>query len=118
MTRVGALHILFARSYIIYQIPLGVKGDFQYFLFKTAELSRPVLAFLPNPGVHFFRHVLGISSTSIGYSSSRPSSISMHSTTFASGEKNAKFPAGPHSPRPGPILLNVARTAVSVVEPS
>ena len=37
---------------------------------------------------------------------------------FFRGEKNAKFPAGPHSPRPGPMLLNVASTAVSVVEPS
>ena len=69
-------------------------------------------------GPYFFLHVLGISSTSIGYSSSRPSSISRHRITFANGEKNAKLPAGPHRPRPGPMLLNVAMTAVSVVEPS
>ena len=53
-----------------------------------------------------------------GFTTTGPSSISRHRITFANGEKNAKLPAGPHRPRPGPMLLNVAMTAVSVVEPS
>ena len=37
------------------------------------------------------------------------------STIFESGENIEKFPVGPTSSRPGPILLNVAATAVNVV---
>ena len=54
----------------------------------------------------------------MGNSSSRPNSISAVRTIFASGEKAAKQPVGPTSPRPGPMLFSVAITAVKVVTKS
>ena len=62
--------------------------------------------------------VLGISSISIGKSSSLPNSISKVNTIFDIGEKIEKFPEGPISPSPGPILFTVAMTEVMVVEVS
>ena len=50
-----------------------------------------------------------------GKISSLPSSILRESTIFEIGEKNAKLLIGPTSPRPGPILLRVAKTPVALV---
>lgn len=50
-----------------------------------------------------------------GKISSLPASISKISTHFARGENREKFPVGPTSSRPGPILFKVAATAVKLV---
>lgn len=42
----------------------------------------------------------------------------MVNTIFDIGENRLKFPAGPTSPKPGPILFNVAATAVKFVSKS
>ena len=51
----------------------------------------------------------------MGKSSSLPASISNISTHLDRGLNNAKFWVGPTNSRPGPILFNVAVTAVKFV---
>ena len=66
----------------------------------------------------FFFHVEGESAISKGYSSSLPASISKDKINLENREKWEKFPVGPISPRPGPILLIQDTTAVKdVVNP-
>ena len=52
---------------------------------------------------------------SIGNNSKRPASISNISTYLEKSEKIEKFCVGPTSSKPGPILFNVAATAVKLV---
>ena len=56
----------------------------------------------------------GAKSKSIGYISSLPTIIHKDKTALPRLEKSAKFPAGPTVPKPGPILLRHAITAVVV----
>lgn len=60
-------------------------------------------------------HVYGLSNTSIGNNSKRPASISNIKTNFENTENIPKFPVGPTNSSPGPILFNVATTAVKFV---
>ena len=48
-------------------------------------------------------------------SSSLPISISRLKSSLTAGEKNAKLPIGPTSPRPGPMLLRQAMAVVKLV---
>ena len=50
-----------------------------------------------------------------GKISRRPASISKVRISFENQENMPKFPVGPTSSRPGPILLKVAATAVKFV---
>ena len=59
--------------------------------------------------------IAGWNRISRGKSSRRPASISNISTHFEKMEKCAKFWVGPTISRPGPILFNVAITAVKFV---
>ena len=52
----------------------------------------------------------GANNTSIGKSSRRPTSISNIMTSFDNMLKLPKFPVGPTTLNPGPILLKVAIT--------
>ena len=63
----------------------------------------------------FLLHTPGESMKRIGKISRRPSSISIDITNFENGVKELKFPVGPTTSRPGPMLLNVAMTADTVV---
>ena len=56
-----------------------------------------------------------LNNTRIGIISSRPASISNMRIHFDNIEKPAKFPVGPTTFKPGPILLNVANTAARFV---
>ena len=52
---------------------------------------------------------------SIGYISSLPANIQNEKTNLLIGEKAAKLPVGPTNYNPGPILLIVVITDVTVV---
>ena len=62
--------------------------------------------------------VLGRRSTRRGKISSRPASMSKHRTALDRSDSPAKEAAGPTAPRPGPMLLRVAKTEETVVEAS
>ena len=65
--------------------------------------------------IPYFFQVFGANKSNMGNISKRPASISKINTSFAKAEYPAKFPAGPTSPSPGPILFIVATTAVKLV---
>ena len=67
---------------------------------------------------YFLAQVLGRRSTKRGKISSRPASMSRHRTALDRSDSPAKEAAGPTAPRPGPMLLRVARTEEMVVEAS
>ena len=50
----------------------------------------------------------------MGKISNRPASISKLSSSLANGAKAEKFPVGPTMPKPGPMLLIQALSAVKV----
>ena len=60
-------------------------------------------------------HMEGAKISSMGYSSSRPSSIHQMSTSLDSQENMAKPPSGPTRLRPGPMLEMQATTPVKLV---
>ena len=82
-------------------------------LFEQAQENGDQLIYLCLS--YFSLHTEGEKSITIGNISSLPSSMSRERIIFESGEKNAKFSAGPTSPSPGPILLMHAATAEKVV---
>ena len=53
---------------------------------------------------------------SMGKISKRPMSMARERTTLLRGEKAAKFPIGPTSPRPGPTLLRQVSAAAGTAE--
>ena len=64
---------------------------------------------------YFLFHVPGISKTIIGNNSKRPANMLNIKTNFENGEKMEKFCVGPTISNPGPMLFNVATTAVKFV---
>ena len=62
-----------------------------------------------------FFQLEGMNKINMGNSSRRPASISNIRTNLLKCEKNPKFCVGPTSSSPGPILFNVATTAVKLV---
>ena len=64
---------------------------------------------------YLFFHVDGAKSSSIGKSSSRPAIIEKVRTMVEKPLNPAKLLVGPIVPRPGPMLLIVAATAVNAV---
>jgi hypothetical protein len=64
------------------------------------------------------RQNCGVNSTSTDSSSSRPSSMPKVQTQVWKSLSPPKLPAGPTSPRPGPMLLTQATTAVKAVTTS
>ena len=65
--------------------------------------------------VTYLFHVAGEKSRSIGMISNLPANISNIITNFDKTEKSPKLPMGPTFPSPGPILLSVAATAVTLL---
>ena len=65
--------------------------------------------------LYYFFQVVVWKRRIIGSSSSLPASISKMSMSLDGAEKNAKFPLGPTSESPGPILFIAATTDVKVV---
>ena len=55
----------------------------------------------------------GMNRTRIANSSSRPASIRSDSSSLLCGAKSEKFIVGQTAPRPGPMLFNVAATALA-----
>ena len=60
-------------------------------------------------------HEIGAKSINIGKISSRPANISNIKINFEKSENIPKLRVGPTSSNPGPILFNVAATAVKLV---
>ena len=60
-------------------------------------------------------HADGANKTNIGKNSRRPAIMQNERTTLVKGENAAKVPDGPTMPRPRPVLLNDAMTAVALV---
>ena len=67
---------------------------------------------------YFFFQNTGVNTRRMGYISSLPRSIATDSTILENGEYAEKFDAGPTAPKPGPILLMQAATAVILVSRS
>ena len=64
---------------------------------------------------YFNFHAVGENNINIGKISSLPASIPKLRITFEKLFSSAKLNAGPTFPSPGPILLNVAATALNAV---
>ena len=60
---------------------------------------------------YFLFHVEGMSAIRSGNISRRPKSMAKERTAFENSEYSAKEPAGPTTPKPGPMLLKQAVTA-------
>ncbi len=75
----------------------------------TIGACTPVLFFGPGAGQEKHQE---------GKISSRPASMSKHRTALDRSDSPAKEAAGPTAPRPGPMLLRVAKTEETVVEAS